>query len=225
MTGIVTALESEAKPILELLEIQQQFEIAGKKCFKGTINQYQVCLIISDIGKVNAASATQSLISRFPEVDKVINFGVAGAVNPSLNLCDICVVEKAIQYDFDVTAIDDVPVGFIQNLKQQFLYSDKKMYGKLMSFFHKTVTAATADRFSFSAPDSEFITSLGGALRDMELGAIYQVCALNDIPAAAVKSISDTAEGNPAEEFAQNLEKATYCYQPYIERIIKELNE
>lgn len=224
MTGIIVAMESEAKPILEIMKVQKQTNIAGKPCYKGTIAGHQACLIISDIGKVNAACAAQGIICTFPEIDKIINIGVAGAVAPDLEVCDICVAEKSIQYDFDVTAIDDVPIGYIQSIKQQYLYSDKKMYGKLMSKFNKSVTVATADRFSHSQQDKDFIIGLGCDIRDMELGAIYQVCAINGLPAISIKSISDTAKGNPAEEFAENLHKSTYCYQPHLSDILDIIN-
>lgn len=225
MTGLIIAMGSETKPILELMEITKQIELAGRPCYKGKIDIYDVCLITTDIGKVNASTATQAIIQHFPEVTEILNFGVAGAVNPALNIADICVVEKTVQYDFDVTAIDNVPLGYIQNLKQQFIYSDKKLYGKLMSLFNKTVTVATADRFSFSKEDSDLIKSLGADMRDMEVSAIYHTCALNKIPTISIKSVSDTAEGNPAEEFVTNLSLSTNSYKQYIPQILKILAE
>lgn len=221
MTGLIFAMETEALPFLNLLNTNKQFILAGKKCFKGEIYGCDVCLIISDIGKVNAASAAQSLITRFPEIDRIVNIGVTGAVSPQLKICDICVAEKTLQYDFDVSAIDNVPVGYIQNLKQQYIYSDKKLYGSLMALFNRSVTVATADRFSAKKEEADFILSLGADVRDMELGAIAQVAALNNIPFASLKSISDTAEGDASADFKENLKKSTECFIPYTEKIFE----
>ena len=162
MIGFVIAMEIEAAPIIELLDTNKQFLLAGKKCYKGALLGYDVALIVSEIGKVNAASAAQALITRYPEIDKIINIGVAGAVNTELKICDVCVVEKSLQYDFDLTAIDDVPLGFIQNIKQQYIYGDKKMYGNLMTLFNRSVTVASADRFSTKEEETNLIRSLGG---------------------------------------------------------------
>jgi adenosylhomocysteine nucleosidase len=224
MTGIITAMGSEAAPLLENMSVNKQFELAGKKCFKGSINGNEVILIISEIGKVNAASATQALITRFPEIDKIINIGVAGAVNPDLKICDICVIEKTIQYDFDITSIDSVPIGYIQNIKQQYIYCDKKLYGKLMTLFSQSATVATADRFSDKQAEAELILSLGGDLREMEVGAVSQVCILNNIPFAAVKAVSDTAKGNASADFKENLDKCCLLLAKNIEKIICAVN-
>ena len=224
MLGFVIAMEIEAQPLLNLLNTNKQFSLAGKKCFKGELFNNDVTVIISEIGKVNAGSATQALITRFPEIDRIINIGVAGAVNPELKICDICIVEKTLQYDFDVTAIDSVPLGYIQNIKQQYIYSDKKLYGNLFPLFNRSVTVATADRFSNQKSEADLIKTLGGDIRDMELGAIAQVCLLNQIPFASIKSISDTAEGDASADFKENLLKSSACIEKHLEKIFEVIH-
>lgn len=221
MTGIITAMETEARPLVDMMSINQQLELAGKKCYKGDLCGHDIVLIICEIGKVNASSATQALITRFPEIRRIINIGVAGAVNPSLEIFDICVVEKSLQYDFDLTAIDNVPLGYIQNIKQQYIYSDKKMFGKVAPLFKRSVTVATADRFSSKQSEADLIVSLGGDLRDMELGAIAQVCALNDIPFVSIKTVSDTAKGDASADFKENLLKCVVIIENHIDSILK----
>lgn len=224
MTGIIFAMEIEAQPFIKLLTGKKQFTLAGKKCYKGKLYLCDVCIIISDIGKVNASSAAQVLISRYNKINLILNIGVTGAVNPALKICDICVAEKTLQYDFDVTAIDNVPLGYIQNLKQQYFYSDKNLYGKFMAVFNRSVTVATADRFSTKKEDADFIKSLGGDVRDMELGAIAQVCILNNIPFISLKSISDTAQGDASQDFKENLIKSTECFTLYAEKIFEVIS-
>lgn len=221
MTGFVIAMQSEALPLLSMIKKSRQIVLAGRECFEGELSGEKIAVIVCGIGKVNAASAAQALIMRYqPSI--IINIGVAGAVNPDLKVCDVCVVNKAVQYDFDVTAIDDVPVGYIQNIKQQYIFTDKTIFEKL-SKKYKAVTVATADRFSFKSSEAEFIKALGGDLRDMELGAIAQVCFLNNMPFISVKTVSDTAEGSPAQEFKINLDKSTACVKEYIGDVMSML--
>lgn len=219
MVGIVIAMEEEASPLLQLMKIKESIFLGGKSCRSGTLCRVETALILSGIGKVNAAAAAQALLMRFP-LDAIINIGVAGAVNPRLQICDICVAEKCIQYDFDITAVTDAPIGYITNIGAQYIYSDKKLFKKLKKL-GCPATVATADRFSFKESEAEFIRSLGGDLRDMEFGAIAQVCHLNKMPFISIKTVSDTAEGSPAEEFKNNLEKSAARVTDYIESVMK----
>lgn len=223
MVGFVIAMQSEALPLLSMVKESKQYVLAGRDCYEGELSGEKIAVIVCGIGKVNAASATQALVLRY-QPDIIINIGVAGAVNPDLKVCDVCAVSKAVQYDFDITAIDDVPVGYIQNIKQQYIYTDKKIFERL-SEKYKAVTVASADRFSFKKSEAEFIKTLGGDLRDMELGAIAQVCFLNNVPYISLKTVSDTAGGSPAQEFIINLDKSTACVKEYIGGVMSVLKE
>jgi adenosylhomocysteine nucleosidase len=219
MVGFVIAMEEEARPLLEKTAVKSSFPLSGRICHEGILCGKEAAIAVSGIGKVNAATAAQALISCFP-IEVIINIGVAGAVNPGLKICDICVIEKCIQYDFDITAVTDAPVGYIENIGSQYIYSNKKLFKKLVSI-GCPATVATADRFSFKSSEADFIRSLGGDLRDMELGAIAQVCHLNKTPFVSIKTVSDTAEGSPAQEFIFNLEKSAARVKDYIDDVMK----
>ena len=57
-----------------------------------------------EYGKVNSARTSQVLIDNF-ELNYIINIGVAGGINFNLNIGDIIIGEKLVQYDFDLTKI------------------------------------------------------------------------------------------------------------------------
>ena len=182
MVGFVIAMQSEALPLLSIVKESKQYVLAGRECYEGELSGETIAVIICGIGKVNAASATQALIFRY-QPDIIINIGVAGAVNPDLKVCDVCAVSKSVQYDFDITAIDDVPVGYIQNIKQQYIYTDKNIFERL-SEKYKAVTVASADRFSFKKKArSGFYKNFGrrfkryGTGRD-SAGLFFKQCAL-----------------------------------------------
>ena len=223
MIGFVVAMEIEAQPLIEKMDEKEEFTLSSRKCFLGKMFGKDAGLIISDIGKVNAGSAAQAIIGKFPQIDKIVNIGVAGAVNPALKICDICVIERVLQYDFDLTAIDDVPVGYIQNIKRQYIYSDKTLFESMMSIFKRSAVVATADRFSTKEEDARLVRELGADMREMELGAIAHVCCLNDMPFISIKAISDTAEGDASADFKENLLKSTRCIEKYLQEMVEAL--
>ena len=49
------------------------------------------------------------------KVDYIFNVGVAGSISKSVNVGDIVIGEKLVQYDFDITAFDH-DLGFIPGL-------------------------------------------------------------------------------------------------------------
>lgn len=223
MVGFVVAMEVEARPLLEKMEIRESFKLTSRHCLAGKLYGKEAALIISDIGKVNAASATQALLSKFPQIDKIVNYGVAGAVNPALKICDICAVEKVLQYDFDLSAIDDVPVGYIQNLKRQYIHSDAALFEKVFAVLGKRAVVATADRFSAKDEEARFVRSLGADMREMELGAIAHVCCLNNVPFVGIKAVSDTAEGDASADFKENLTRSCRSIEEYLPKIMEAL--
>ena len=101
--GIVVAMEEEKEAILNDLENLEIKEINDLRFYKGKINKKECIIVQSGVGKVNAARTTQILLDNF-KVDMVINVGVAGAVNNSLEIGDVVIAKEVVQHDFDITA-------------------------------------------------------------------------------------------------------------------------
>ena len=59
---------------------------------------------------------------------------------------------------------------------------------------------------------------------DMECGAVAQVAYLCDIPFMAIRSVSDTPNGNNAEDFDNNLAKASSICAEVLKEVIKNVN-
>ena len=55
-------------------------------------------VVKSGIGKVNAAVCTQILVDDF-KVDAVINTGIAGSLNPEINIGDIVISTDVVHHD------------------------------------------------------------------------------------------------------------------------------
>lgn len=218
MIGIIIALPSEAKSLLTQVESLKEIPFLDKKAYSCTINSKQAVIVISGIGKVSAALTTQALIDQYnPEF--VVNAGTCGGTNLSVKPLNFYIVDKCFQFDFDVTEIDDVEVGYIQEYDTKFFNA----YTKGLDFLPKT-NLATADRFSNAEKDLDLIEKNGCAIRDMEGAAIAQTCKSNNVPFVSLKGVSDVyGLGTDGEQFYQNLTAVSKALAPTLIKVIESL--
>ena len=123
--GIIVATDEElieTKNIMDSFEEKNVYELTF---IKGKISNKKVIAVKCGIGKVNAARTTQILIDKF-DVDKIINIGAAGGVNPELKIQDIVIGERLVQYDFDVSSSGDYEKGEIQGVGK-YIKSDYEL--------------------------------------------------------------------------------------------------
>lgn len=191
--GFVVAMEKEAKFVLNKATIVDQQVFAGKRIYSGQVWGKDFVLIIAGIGKVNASFSTQILIDKF-DIDCVINFGLAGGKeNSHLKAGEIVQVEKVCQYDFDLSELDDVNIGYMQDYDLTFYPVEicKKIANK-----YPATKCATGDRFTSQSYFLNIIKNLDAQITDMELGAIAQTCFANQKPCYSLKLISDVDGSN-----------------------------
>lgn len=197
MIGLIFALQSEAKQTIEKIENLQQIKFLDKTAYKGVLFKKDIILVISGIGKVSASISTQALIDKYnPEY--IFNIGTSGGTDTSVKVKNFYAIDRCFQFDFDVTEIDDVEVGYIQEYDRVFF----TCHTKGLEFMNKT-SLATADRFSNEAKDLKIIKKNGCAVRDMEGSAIAQTCISNNVPFVCVKGVTDVYGTN--EDFYTNL--------------------
>ena len=102
--GIIGAMDSEVSLLREAMNITRETVKAGMIFTEGKLGGNEAVIAKCGMGKVNAGVCTQILIDTFG-APHIINTGVAGALNDSLNIGDIVVSVDAVQDDFDVTHI------------------------------------------------------------------------------------------------------------------------
>ena len=202
--GIIVATDEELIETKNILDSYEEKDIYDLTFIKGKINGRKVIVVKSGIGKVNAARTTQILIDNY-KIDKIINIGAAGGINPELKIKDIVIGDRIVQYDFDISESGDFEKGEIQGIGR-FLRSDEKLINVCKKVLEKRFekdynvvigTIATADMF---CTDSEVAKKVreefGAECVEMEGAAIAQVCHLDRIPFLIIRGISDTPNGN-----------------------------
>ena len=93
MIFILTALKTEADPLIDYFKLQKK---QGKP-FSIYTNQ-NITLIISGIGNINASIATTYLLTKFGNSnnDKIYNIGICGSKNPSDSIGELYTIKKII---------------------------------------------------------------------------------------------------------------------------------
>lgn len=100
--GIIAAEDEEMLAIKEIMQNINEEEIYNLTFIIGEISHKKCVLVKCNVGKVNAARVTQIMIDSF-EIEKIINVGSGAGINDELNVGDIVIGEKLVQYDFDIT--------------------------------------------------------------------------------------------------------------------------
>lgn len=215
MKCFVIAMESEAAPVIAAMKKERDFKFCGKRIVTGTLYGKRAGVVVCGVGKVNAACGTQIALDELG-ADAVINVGVAGGLNGSLKIGEIYEISAAVQYDFDLTQLNGTKIGTLDECNENYLplavtdiYPSKKL--------------ATGDRFNDSKEDYRLLTEvLAADIRDMEGGAIAQVCMHAGIKCFAFKVISDLAgSGSTTEQFKNNLALCFKTLERELENIIK----
>ncbi len=208
MIGIICAMKIEVEGLKALMENSEVTKAAGLEFFSGKIFEKDVVLLECGIGKVNAAVGTQVMIDRF-KPDVIINSGIAGSLSKDLIVGDIVVSSDCVQHDLNCTALDE-PRGQITfaDEKRIDIPADKETVDKLaeccqnLGAHVRIGRIATGDMFVSVIGQREFIAFEFDALCcEMEGAAVGQVCYMNKIPFAVLRSISDDLKFNKGTDF------------------------
>lgn len=213
MKYFVIAMESEAAPLLSAGEFLRR-KIYGKPLYEGALFGKKVGVIICGVGKVNAAAGAQTAISL--GADEIVNVGVAGGLHDALKVGNIYSISAAVQYDFDLTQLDGKPIGTLDGRDTNYIPLQTPAIFPLMKL-------GTGDRFNDSPVDHELLVkTLGADVRDMECGAIAQVCSDNGVKCSSFKIISDIyGSGSTTEQFSKNLELCANSLKNNLKTIVE----
>lgn len=224
MLGIISAMATESDLIAQAMTDTEETAVSCLKMIKGRLSGREAVIITGAFGKVSAAIAAQMLVDRF-NVDKIINIGVAGGLHRDMRQCDFVVADNFVQHDVDTTAIGD-PIAMISGLYTDYFRADEQISKTLIEAVRKntgkepfTGTFATGDQFVASKERSDFIRDTFGAIAcEMEGGAIAQTCMMLGVPFAALRCISDNADGEAGMSYDEFRDKtAALCARIVID--------
>lgn len=218
MIGCVIACDSEAEILLDQMEIENIQTIYGKTVHFGKAFGKDILLVVCGVGKVNAAAGACAAIAKGADV--ILNFGVAGGLNERTEISEVYLIDKVVQYDFDCVQLNGKKIGTLNGEEENFI---PLTVPKELDFPRRAL--GTGDRFNDSPVDHKLLTQeLGCDIREMEAGAIAQVCKYAGLPFVSVKAISDVyGAGSTTEQFRKNLQLALLNLKAFLGEIFGAL--
>jgi adenosylhomocysteine nucleosidase len=96
-TAVMSAFEPEWTALQAMLAGRKDLVINGTTFATGTIEHQPVVLFLSGISMVNAAMTTQLALDRFT-IKRIVFSGIAGGVNPDLEIGDVVVPDEWSEY-------------------------------------------------------------------------------------------------------------------------------
>ena len=207
--GIIAAENAEMMAIKDIMNDIREESVYNLVFTLGNIESKECVLVECGVGKVNAARTAQIMIDKY-SVDYVINVGSAGGVNKELNILDIVIGDKLVQYDFDISGAGNYEKGEICgtgkffNSNERLVNLSKEIIENMDGRDFNIVVGSigSADLFctdpNIGAKTSE---DFGVECVEMEGAAIAQVCMLDNVPFLVIRGVSDSPNGNNDIDF------------------------
>lgn len=228
--GIIGAMAEEIAYLQEVVQIAETKAIVGLQFHVGSYGGNRVILVVSGIGKVNAAVCTQALIDHFG-AEYIINTGVAGAIAEELQIGDILISKDAVQHDMDVSALGD-PIGTIPRMAESYFKADETLIRLAQEAaaadadaYHTMVgRVASGDRFIATKADrAQIKENVQGDCAEMEGAAIAHACWLNSVPFVIIRAISDGADEDADMSYEQFVKIAAKRSSALVERMLAKI--
>ena len=227
--ALIGAMNEEIELLVAHMTDISETVKAGITFREGTYFGKNVVVCRTGVGKVNAAVTTQILIDQFG-VEAVIFTGVAGALDPELQIGDLVISTECVQHDMDVTALG-FPRGVIPYAENSVYAADSKLVDlavasgeKLFAGKVKKGRVLSGDQFIASREVvASLYQELNGVCVEMEGSSVAQVCAMNAIPYVVLRSMSDKADGSAHVNFAEFTVIASENSYKMVEDMVKQL--
>ena len=229
--------EEIASLVVELGTTDDTIHTGMRAYHRGRLWGMPVVLVFSRWGKVAASSTATHLIAQFG-VDEIIFTGVAGAVDPDLNVGDVVIAGNLYQHDMDARPMfmrHEIPLLAMTTLEtdprhRQLALDATKHFlthelhscisADLLTEFHidkpKVVEEdiASGDKFFAKEEDLDELRNRLPTVACIEIegAAVAQVCHDHGVPFLVIRTISDSANEAAPVGFPRFAERTARAY-------------
>jgi adenosylhomocysteine nucleosidase len=205
---VMSAYRPELTKLLAEADIADTLVVESTTLYVGTLAGNDVVFLLSGIGLERAAATTRVVLDNF-DVSGLVFSGIAGGINPGLNIGDVTIPSRwghadgALQPDddgfwFDV---DEAMLAVATDAAESVALTDSTPDGIRLEHEPRVVVGGNGVSNSFFVDDAEYRGWLWTAFEanavDMETAAVALVAADRSIPFIAFRSLSDLAGGGP----------------------------
>jgi len=229
MIAIIGAMEQEMNAIISSLANKKDIYILNKTFTTGLINNKEVVVVQSGIGKVSAGITTALLIEHF-SIEYVINIGICGGNGEYVNKGETVLIDQIAYHDVDCSISDEYKYGQMQGCPLIFK-TNESINNKILNKFKdiKVCSLLSGDCF---ISNQDYVPSRIAYFKeldnfkpgcfDMEGAAISQVLNNSNIPLVVIKKVSDCI--NEKDQFSSYLDSKFNSSNILLE-ILKSLLE
>lgn len=227
--GLIAAIPQELAHLRDAMSGVDSVQVAHARFDTGSLDGRGVVLAETGMGKVNAALVTTVLAHRFG-CRTIVFSGVAGGLDPRLNVGDVVIADQLIQHDagvlenerlqtyqaghvpfinptdrlgyqLDAAVLDNVK-GALRGLKLSPLSEQAGGRGRPPEIVYGTVLSG--DQYLHSEPTRARLHDEFSALAiEMEGGAVAQVCEAFGVDWVVIRALSDLAGQDSQFEFSR----------------------
>ena len=191
-------------------------KIGEKTFYKGTHDKHELILVQSGLGKVNAAIVSTLLIEIF-DCEFLLFSGVAGGIDPDIEIGEVIIGDSLIQYDFGTLKNREmlpfrpgsIPIG--ESKKEIEYRLDPKIRRKINASLLNVRMGKilTGDVYlQCEKTQKKLFEKYGAQAIDMEGAAVAQVAEQFGIPSVVVRCLCDLASSDSQKLSSKFLNKA-----------------
>ena len=180
--GLIAAMDEECRPLLWRVQGVEKYRLGSFNAYQFQLAGHACVLVQSGIGLKRAGAATRALLAAL-HPQRLVSFGVAGAVKDGLNIGDVVSVTST-------TLLEDGAAGQSARLAALSEPARLAIAGALRPrraqiFSGKAYTTRGSQLILADTPDSDY------AVLEMETSAIAQAAAEANLPLLGLRGISD----------------------------------
>ena len=227
--AIMGAMAEEIEPLLSKVTYIKKVEYASNLYYEAEYKGKDIVIAYSKIGKVFASLTATILIEKFG-CDRLLFSGVAGAIDPDLDIGDLIIADGLCQHDLDITAFGH-PYGFVPEGKvciptDPYFRALAKEIAKEKGLPLKEGIIATGDQFVANVERKNWISKIFDAhALEMEGASVAVVCNALDIPFFILRAISDSADMDAGFDFDEFLEGSAKVSADFILDMVEKIEQ
>ena len=205
---VMSAFPPELTKLLREMDVRDTLSVGGATWHVGTLAGNEVVILLSGVGLESAAATTRSVLDSL-NVSGIVFSGIAGGINPGLNIGDVTVPAKWGHADGDLgpgdpefwLPVDALMLETAESVAGSVTLLDSAAQGLRLRSRPRVVTGGNGVSNSFFVDDPEYRnwlwTTFEANAVDMETAAVARVASERGVAYIAFRSLSDLAGGGP----------------------------
>lgn len=192
--GILGAIPEEVDQIMMGLNEKRVEVYGGVEYHIGKRNKLNLVVCCAGMGKANAASATQVLITKY-NVEAVIFSGIAGNMSSKIGIGDVVIGKTVVYHDAEDRMIAQSSPGTATYTADPLLVDAVEQGCRLANITYIVGKIATGDQFIGDPVTKKAIQKkCHPDCVEMEGAAVGQVSMRNNIPFVVIRAMSDDSD-------------------------------